>query len=931
MNRIVDVRTNPLGNPVFKKIVLLGVSVVIALVAFEVYLRVFPPRILTRVDNLHSLLRYDPLLGYVMSPHLRQLALSEDGVTEYMIETNEHGLRDAPFRGKDGRKVVLGLGDSFLFGDGVKVDDTIMSQLQEMFERSSPGKYRAVNAGMIGYSTNQEILYYLSRGRQLFGPEIVVLFYMNNDITVPLHSPPRLYEGIHIPDFGNLYRQNTSGQPRLSWRTHAFAKLCWNALRKGPRTPLAALHKTPLIDPEMALFNRETQLKYETGETYKPFFRSMWSVFKQKTEDAGAQLLVVYLPSSAEVVDGRARRDIIHRYSYPPSAWDFDMASKSFVAEMARQGIRCLNLQPAFRKQVMEKGDVLFIHNEGHFTPAGCRLTSEYVHDELMRMERGEASSSAVGAEPPLSVHWRRVESEIPGEWLDANGIIRRVVPDVGNKRLDMDLTGRVDERSKGIRLYIHPRSSPLVLSLLSGTQVIDRALAVPDPQGLRWGEMNIDLTPFHFSSGTSLVASVQSRDPRRRIVFTLPHVVHRPSDSRPPVVLVCIDSLRGDHLPFHGYTRNTAPNLSALAADAAVYEDVTASSAWCLPSLVSLMTGVDPFTHKVVRPENALMPQIPTLAEFLSDAGYVTLAVSGHSYAGHQYLRGFHTYTEYAAADPHGDLAFNRPTVLNWLQNRGDESFFLFAHTAALSGPYVGDEFRSPSMTPGSPEEISARYDAGILRADAFIGEIMGVLKQIGVYDRSLIVVTADHGEELNDRSRTPAYYGHGHSTRQEVIRVPLVIKYPAGRPSSTVRRVRAPVGLVDVVPTVIAELGMPLPIVLDGEPLQNVSDAPMESAHPDRLYLFGNLDRRMESEAPWGMRLGRYKLAVMDNTIRAEEPMPGMLRIYDLLKDPTERDDLAPGLLSKGRSEPKDLWRTFRGTVSYRAMRFTDPTDVP
>lgn len=363
-------------------------------------------------------------------------------------------------------------------------------------------------------------------------------------------------------------------------------------------------------------------------------------------------------------------------------------------------------------------------------------------------------------------------------------------------------------------------------------------------------------------------------------------------------VVLVSIDTLRADHLGLHGYARDTSPNLDRLGREAVVFENAISQSAWTTPAHASMMTGLHPHEHGLVyysRP-GSLPDAIPTLAERLAARGYRTVSFNGGGYVSADFglAAGFEIY---------GGTRFFRPNVdaaRRWLEDHGSERFFLFLHAYDVHRPYVAPrpfdlfwegETRfdlhgfcdSGEHAYGSPEELAyivSQYDAGIRYADFVVGEFLDHLRDSGLLDRSIVVVTSDHGDELFEHGACD----HIKSVYRELVHVPLLIRVPGQPP----RRIRAQVpASIAVTPTVLELLGV------DAGPLAARSLAPLVRgggggfAHVASETGKGGGNGTLRY---WrGLQSERWKL------VHARDGEQERFELYDLVEDPTEQVDVA------------------------------------
>jgi arylsulfatase A-like enzyme len=291
-----------------------------------------------------------------------------------------------------------------------------------------------------------------------------------------------------------------------------------------------------------------------------------------------------------------------------------------------------------------------------------------------------------------------------------------------------------------------------------------------------------------------------------------------------PLVVVYLVDTLRADHLPLYGYERDTAPELTRFAQDAVVFDQAIAPSPWTKPSVASLFTSLLPAQHRCVQFYTPLPHSFVTFAEMLKERGYGTggvaantlvLAKEAHFDQGFDYFAGPRS-PERARQVVDAGLAY--------LASRRGLPTLLYLHTMDPHWPYVPpppfDRRYPPAPAPGraaagphdyqEPEDLErivAQYDGEIAYGDEEFGRFLRELEARGLYERALIVFLSDHGEEFLDHGD----WMHGQTLFDEVIRVPLVVKYPGNRHSGL--RVARQVLLVDVLPTILRTQGLPLP----------------------------------------------------------------------------------------------------------------------
>ena len=298
------------------------------------------------------------------------------------------------------------------------------------------------------------------------------------------------------------------------------------------------------------------------------------------------------------------------------------------------------------------------------------------------------------------------------------------------------------------------------------------------------------------------------------------------------PIVVVSIDTLRSDRLPAYGWRKVETPAIDALAREGILYERAYSHIPLTLPSHTSLLTGQLPVHHGVRDNTGYLLDTArhPFLPSLLKTAGYATgAAVSSYVLRGETGLaKGFDFFE--SAIDLRTGEALGRSQrpggetaglALDWVKARQGKPFFLLLHLYEPHSPYEPAEpFRS---------RYANAYDGEIATADGIVGRFFDELKSLGLYDRAVVVLLSDHGEGLGDHGEQE----HGILLYREALQVPLILKLPNGRLAG--RRVGTPVGLVDVVPTLLALAGVEAPPGLDGVPL------PVEDARepvPRMLY---------------------------------------------------------------------------------------------
>jgi len=329
----------------------------------------------------------------------------------------------------------------------------------------------------------------------------------------------------------------------------------------------------------------------------------------------------------------------------------------------------------------------------------------------------------------------------------------------------------------------------------------------------------------------------------------------------RPNLVLVLLDNVRADHVGGYGYPRPTTPNLDALAGEGARFYRALAPSSWTRPSVASLFTSRLPSEHGAVAMESSLAAGLPTLAETLRDAGYLTAGFSGnfvHVSERGGLARGFEHWTSLSLPAregvdelwrmPGGDggtVALRAPrgeeltrAVLDALPT-GSGPLFLYVHYMDAHVPWVPDpeRWRRFSRDGGTAEAAAASsdyvvrlaaerprvdeaerrrlvdlYDAQIAAADAALGELLRGLRERGVCGACVVAVAADHGEELGEHGG----WFHGGNLHRESLEVPLVLHDTRQRLGGALDP--RPASLLDVAPTLLGLANVAVPAEMRG-----------------------------------------------------------------------------------------------------------------
>jgi arylsulfatase A-like enzyme len=406
-------------------------------------------------------------------------------------------------------------------------------------------------------------------------------------------------------------------------------------------------------------------------------------------------------------------------------------------------------------------------------------------------------------------------------------------------------------------------------------------------------------------------------------------------SSGRPDLVLVIVDALRADRLGAYGYRHGRTPHLDSVAARAVLYADHVSASPWTLPSFASLFTGRSPTVHGARRlswprdpeqqagvPELGIMrADLATLPTILKEQGYET-AFIGTNWAlsgAYGLARGFDVYSDPLTTDFYVTLGAVLGTRQSWertidaaemtdrflayLEKRRDRPVALVAHYIDPHVPYAPPaRFRTGAYEPRtdagaaplevmSPDSVSSLYDGEVSYVDEQFGRLWRYLEQTGRLNRTILALTADHGEMLNVRAPRPDLIAkrpavdagvyraldHGHNLYQDLLHVPFILYGPTVEPRVEKRMTRA----IDVLPTLLAALQVNIPPGLEGRSVLAAVETDQPALSESVLY---GLEKKS-----W--RQGAYKLIH-----RSEYPEDVQFELYDLTADRRESRDLAP-----------------------------------
>jgi len=313
---------------------------------------------------------------------------------------------------------------------------------------------------------------------------------------------------------------------------------------------------------------------------------------------------------------------------------------------------------------------------------------------------------------------------------------------------------------------------------------------------------------------------------------------------AKPPnIILITLDTTRADRMGFLGSERGLTPNLDKLAKQSVIFTRAYAQVPLTTPSHAVLLTGTYPQYNHVENLADPLRPEIPYLPDLLHLHGYQTGAFIGsmvldpRSGSAPGFDRGFEIYDgNFHNSKPGEDLyqSLNRRAqdvanrAMGWLSHHQQKPFFIWLHFYDAHEPYVPPE-------PFRTQYASQPYDGAIAYTDSVVGSVLEVLQRHGLYQNTVIAVAADHGEAFGEHGEKY----HGVFLYDETIHVPLLLKLPGEKFAG--KRVEARVALVDVAPSLLQSVRIPVPSTMQGQslfPLIDSSNLPGSQGNtfPDR-----------------------------------------------------------------------------------------------
>lgn len=408
-------------------------------------------------------------------------------------------------------------------------------------------------------------------------------------------------------------------------------------------------------------------------------------------------------------------------------------------------------------------------------------------------------------------------------------------------------------------------------------------------------------------------------------------------SADRPNVLIIVADALRADHVGCYGAARVKTPALDALAARGTRVEKTYASSSWTGPATASILTGLYPGSHGLMTYRDRQRDDAISVAEVFARAGYATAGIAANPVLSEKlgfgsgfdlweeeiepgrlnHHRGAPIYATLTALSlwpvpeifPRAEEVVLR--AVSWLERRGPRPFFLYLHFMDPHDPYAppppfdtmyaragAEPLRMqfgtlPEITQGTypvgPEDLDrllSLYDGAISYMDGRIGELLETIDRLEGPGRTIVVFTADHGEEFNEHGGL----GHEHTLYEELVRIPLIVAGPGIGAGAVIE---GPVRQIDIAPTILDAAGLSFPQPPEGASILTALASGGPAPERDLFLEEAYIGIRSPFHAFRAIRQGSFKLIGSSFHVRGGGPW--RWEMYDLASDPGEKHDLS------------------------------------
>ncbi|GAK58465.1 hypothetical protein U27_05439 [Candidatus Vecturithrix granuli] len=383
-------------------------------------------------------------------------------------------------------------------------------------------------------------------------------------------------------------------------------------------------------------------------------------------------------------------------------------------------------------------------------------------------------------------------------------------------------------------------------------------------------------------------------------------------------LLILTVDSCQPDYWGAYGYEKNTTPFFDSLAPDGMLFTNAIAPGSWTIPSLASLLTGLNPNVHGIEARGQLMDRRIPTLFEMLEQQGYI---IGDASYiltepSINSVFKKENISDEVALSEGRSEESY----LLSWMQEHKEQPFFAWVHFHTSHLPYrAAPPYNQMFLEDVDPdvlqdqqiefvrsniivrkgevefdpqrhtEAVRALYTQTLRQQDAKIGKVLQRLEELGLKENTLIVITADHGDELLEHG----FVGHAStswdaSVYDDLINVPLLLYYPKVFPAG--KRIDTQVRVIDILPTVLDALNIPLTAKIQGQSLlpliRGDSDFHEEFAFSETTPCGYSCPKRLENHRRRSVRSNEWKLIANYNPDENDT----RYELYHLAEDPGE-----------------------------------------
>ncbi len=400
-------------------------------------------------------------------------------------------------------------------------------------------------------------------------------------------------------------------------------------------------------------------------------------------------------------------------------------------------------------------------------------------------------------------------------------------------------------------------------------------------------------------------------------IFFITPGCSMRPVVKRPKnVILITIDTFRPDHLSCYGYPRKTTPVMDEIAAQGVVFKTVISSAPWTSPGMISIFTGMNPSVHGVNARGRSLLPGIETIFDVFKNNGRLVPDIT--------YLTNMPNFA-HLGLDPKerkvlAKSAFPGHELITWIKENKENRFFVWYHYRFLHLPYLPDDefnlfvkdedlalLNTPELQTVQKEVVIPKgvisftkkqqkvvidlYDGQLRQLDSLIKKIHDTMVQTDLSENTLLVITADHGEEFFEHG----FIGHAstaiHATMyDEVLKIPLILYAPSYFKEN--KEIDRMVRQIDIMPTILEVSGFKIPKNIQGKsllPLINGKTPKKDLPAISESNMGGyQSSPELEKILLHSFRTRDYKL------IRIREEESESLELFDLVNDPEEKENI-------------------------------------